>query len=265
MSPNPDEKRWNYRKGSPLGWVRGRLRPFGQDTPFEVHAGYALRYTRVEVFENSLLAEDTPLGLEGGFTGQLQVGALWDTRDLEGDPSSGGVEELSLRMSSRATGSDYRFSGVTLSSRRFFSLIPEKLVLAQRVLFDTLWGDVPFFEWAYTGGLFPAEGVGGMSSVRGIMRNRYVGLTKAFLSTELRYYPWTFSLFNVKTKLGGLLFVDFGRTWHPQRDDGTFWNWHPAAGVGLRLARRQAVVRTDVGYAFESSRLGVFVTFGHMF
>ena len=32
------------------------------------------------------------MGLEGGATGQVSAGAMWDTRDNESDPVRGGVD-----------------------------------------------------------------------------------------------------------------------------------------------------------------------------
>ncbi|MFL5353069.1 Omp85 family outer membrane protein [Archangium sp.] len=263
---NGDEsqKQYNYTRNSPGAFVRLRGRPWGENHPFQSYVGYAWRYTEVDPFEASALAQLKPVGIEGGPTGQLMAGVLWDTRDNESDPVRGGVEEVALRVSGSATGSRYQYAGVTLSERRYWQLGP-RFVLAQRLTLDMLFGEVPFFEWVNTGGVSTSEGIGGMSSVRGIERNRFAGNIKAFTNTELRFRAFDFKLFGSPVIAGGVAFVDLGRVWHPNVVDGPWWKWHPGVGAGLRLTRRAAVVRFDWALSPESGRSRVYLNFGHMF
>jgi outer membrane protein assembly factor BamA len=258
------QERFNYKKGSPGAWVRLRGRPWGETHPFQSYVGYSWRYTDVDPFEASVLEEEQPVGIEGGPTGQLMSGVLWDTRDNESDPTRGGVEELSLRVSGSATGSRYQYAGVTLSERRFWKL-GSRFVFAQRLTLDMLFGEVPFFEWTLTGGVSGSEGIGGMSSVRGIERNRFAGNIKAFTNTELRFRAFDFNLFGAPVIAGAVGFVDLGRVWHPGVENGPWWKWHPGVGSGLRLARRAAVVRFDWAMSPESGRSRIYLNFGHMF
>jgi hypothetical protein len=259
-----DNPRFNYDKGAPAAWLRVRGPLLGEDHPLQVYGGYLWRYTRVSPYEASMLAQMHPLGIEGGPTGQVQVGALWDTRDYETDPTTGGVEELSIRMSGPATGSRYQYLGVTLSERRYFRLSP-RFVFAQRLAVDALFGEVPFFEWGNTGGILFTEGVGGMSSVRGIERNRFAGNLKVFSNSELRFHAFDMKILGQTMKLGAVAFVDVGRVWHPGVQDGAWHKWHPGAGVGLRLARRAAVLRLDYATSTEEGGQRLYMNFGHMF
>ena len=261
---NENEERFNYVKNAPGAWFRLRGRPWGDTHPFQSYVGYSWRYTDVDPFETSMLRELRPVGLEGGATGQLMAGMLWDTRDNEADPTRGGVEELALRMSARPTGSRYQYAGVTLSEKRYWQL-GSRFVLAQRVTLDMLFGDVPFFEWVNTGGVNVSEGIGGMSSVRGIERNRFAGNVKLFTNTELRYKAFDFSLFKAPVTIGGVAFMDLGRVWHPGVEDGPWWMVHPGLGAGLRATRRAAVARVDWAVSPETGRQRFYVTFGHMF
>ncbi|HYO53252.1 Omp85 family outer membrane protein [Archangium sp.] len=258
------QERFNYKKGSPGAFVRLRGRPWGEGHPFQSYVGYSWRYTEVDPFDASVLEQLKPVGIEGGATGQLMAGVLWDTRDNESDPVRGGVEEVALRVSASATGSRYQYAGVTLSERRYWQLGP-RFILAQRLTLDMLFGEVPFFEWVNTGGVSSSEGIGGMSSVRGIERNRFAGNIKAFTNTELRFRAFDFNLFGSPVIAGGVAFVDLGRVWHPGVDNGPWWKWHPGVGAGLRLARRAAVVRFDWAMSPESGRSRFYLNFGHMF
>jgi hypothetical protein len=261
---NEGDPRYSFEKGAPGFWVRLRGRPFGPTHPLQSYVGYGWRHTSVDTYETSMLVEQRPLGLEGGSTGQLMAGMLWDTRDDESDPNEGGVEELSVRVSGIATGSRYQYAGMTLSERRYLRL-SSRLTLAQRLTVDMLFGDVPFFEWSHTGGVNVSEGIGGMSSVRGIERNRFSGNIKAFSNTELRFQAAQLQVFGQRMKLGAVVFMDLGRVWHPGVPDGKWYEWHPGIGGGLRFARRAAVMRMDYARSTESGRQRFYLAFGHMF
>lgn len=264
-SGDPSDRRFAYQRLSPAGWVRLRGHLLGEDHPLQAYAGYSYRQTRVTPYEDSLLEQTRPPGFKGGPTGQIMLGLLWDRRDNEENTARGELLELSLRAAGPDLASSYRFVGITASVRAFWSLRPERLVLAQRLTFDHLAGDVPFFEWPIIGGLNPGEGIGGMSSVRGVPRNRYTGNTKVLSNTELRFTGFQFSLLGTPVKAGALALLDLGRTWHPGVEDGPWYRWHPGVGAGIRLSRRSAVLRFDYAVALEDWRQGVYVTFGQMF
>jgi outer membrane translocation and assembly module TamA len=211
-----------------------------------------------------MLEQMKPLGIEGGPTGQLMLGALWDSRDNESDPSTGGVEEVAIRVSGHATGSRYRYAGVTLSERRYFQLGP-RFIFAQRLSLDMLFGEVPFFEWSTTGGVSFTEGVGGMSSVRGIERNRFGGNIKVFSNSELRFHALDMRVLDQPMKLGAAAFMDIGRVWHPGVADGAWHEWHPGVGAGLRVTRRAAVIRVDYAFSTETGGQRLYMSYGHMF
>src|SRR6185503_16428179 len=97
-------------------------RPLGPQHPFQPYVGLAYRHIWIRPYPGTLLQATQPVGLAGGKSGQVLLGALWDTRNDEADPSRGGLEEVSLRLASPATLSDYSYLGVTASERRFFSV-----------------------------------------------------------------------------------------------------------------------------------------------
>ena len=260
-----DVARWSFDHLFPGGWVRLRAQPFGEGHPLEVYTGYSLHYVRVRRHPDSALAELTPLGIEGGAHAQVTVGALWDTRDREVDPTNGGAEEIALRVSAVPTPSRYEYAGFTAVERRFWSLGTPRLIFAQRVIVDVLTHGAPFFEWSQLGGTTGAEGIGGVSSVRGVPRNRYQGTAKIVSNSELRFYVWEFPLFGEQVKTGGVAYFDMGRVWHPAVDDGPLLSWHPGVGAGIRLVRRAVIARFDYALSTETWRPGIYVAFGHMF
>ena len=139
-------------------------------------------------------------------------------------------------------------------------------MLASGSPWTSILGEAPFFEAAQLRRSQGGEGIGGMSSVRGIPRNRFVGDVKFFSNIEeLRWNPLDFSLFKQKFTFGGLAFFDIGRTWADGVEDGPWWLWHPGAGLGLRLTRRAAVVRLDAAYDLSTWRPALYITIGQMF
>ncbi|MHB8872407.1 MAG: Omp85 family outer membrane protein [Myxococcaceae bacterium] len=263
-SPSSRDRRFAFDYISPGGGVRLRGAPLEKGA-LQVYGGYSYRYTMVRPYPGTLLQKEQPVGIEGGSTGQIQLGALFDTRENETDPTYGGVEELSFLGSSLPTGSSYTYGGFTVSERRFFSLGTPKLIFAQRLYLDLLFGEVPFYEFSSGGGLQVPEGVGGMNTVRGVPRNRYIGVLKVVSNSELRFYPYQFQLLGAPVKVGGLVYFDLGRVWHPDVVDGAWYAWHPGVGAGFRASRRSAVVRIDYGLATETLRSAFYITFGHMF
>lgn len=261
---NEDDPRYNYDRNSSGAWLRLRGHILGDDNPLQAYAGYSWKYMKINPYEASMLAEMHPLGIEGGSSGQLLAGVLWDTRDNESDPTTGGAEELDVRYSSRGTGSRYQYAGVTLSERRYFQL-SSRFTFAQRMMVDVLFGEVPFFEWASTGGVLFTEGVGGMSSVRGVDRNRFSGNIKAFSNSELRFHAFDMRMLGQQMSLGAAAFLDLGRVWHPGTDDGKWYSWHPGVGAGLRIMRRAAVIRLDYALSTETGEHRIYMNYGHMF
>ncbi|MGI5862891.1 MAG: BamA/TamA family outer membrane protein [Myxococcales bacterium] len=251
---------FSYRSRQAGGWIRVRL---GGERPNpRPYAGYEFAYTLVRPYPGSVLEQEAPLGLDGGPTGRLLAGLLWDTRDNEGDPRSGGTTDLALRVANKATASRYDFGRLDVVLTRFAPL-GARFVLAARLSFDWAFGDVPFFELPYVGGLYQTEGIGGMSSVRGLPRDRYVGELKVLGNAELRATLVDFFFFGATTSLRAVAFVDGGRVWSDSGAAANGAGLHGGAGVGLRLVRGAAALRFDYGVSAEFQ--AIYLTFGQVF
>lgn len=269
--------RYSYDRTGWGGWARVRL-PRNDGSGAEPYIGYGFRQNRIgleppahlrgsgsegRVYDGpSLLAEQRPIGIEGGRTGHLLLGIIWDTRNEETAPTHGGSVEFSMRLAAPPTGSRYTYAQLTATARTFVPL-HRRIVFAQRLIGDVLVGDVPFFEWHTFGGINPAEGIGGQSSVRGLQKMRYTGTSKFVSNSELRFTFFEPVIFGQETAFGAVAFFDFGRAWFPRIDDGPWYKVHPGGGVGLRVVRRAAAVRLDYGVSAEQS--GLYLMFGHMF
>ena len=195
-----------------------------------------------------------------GPRGSCCAGALWDTRDDESDPDvrrRGGGGAARVRP---GTGSRYQYAGVTLSERRYIKITARGSCFAQRLALDMLFGEVPFFEWSTTGGVNVSEGIGGMSSVRGIERNRFAGNVKVFSNSELRFQVAGCPSSASRWRWARWCSWTSGRVWHPGVDGRQVARVAPGRRRRLRFSRRAAVVRMDYARSTETGRQRFYIT-----
>jgi hypothetical protein len=197
---------------------------------------------------HSLYAEDFPGG-EAGFVSALQVGVMADNRDNEPAPVRGYWVEGTVRAASVIFGSTYDYVAWNLTLRGYRPLGTDRLVLADRVVFDQLVGEAPTLELSIPGGTQRYTFYGSLNAGRGIRLRRYVGRLKAMNQTELRATFWRPTVAGVDLELTALGFLDLGFVGADPLDFGpAFSHPLPATGGGLRIAvDRNFVVRGDVG------------------
>jgi len=290
-------QRYQYDRTYPHATLDARilLRP-----KLFLFVGGAFLYNIMGVYKGSKLEEDikatqndsssgTPLkNLLYGTTNHALVafnlGTIWDSRNHEFTPSSGGLHEISVRASpGAALGTQYYFVGVNATTRFFFSLYKELLVLGVRVIGDALFGDVPFHVLTTYGGLFggflSGDSFGGGTSIRGIRTQRYHGKLKVMGNFELRCKLIPFSIGSNRFNVGLLLFADAGRVWadygsteFKDKDgnttslDGNGAGIHWGAGAGLRLQWGESfIIRADVAYSPDADPIGFYISINHIF
>jgi hypothetical protein len=200
-------------------------------------------------------------------TGEVTVGILYDSRTPEFSPVRGMFHELSGRWADRVVGSQLAYWGGNLTLRAYRHLDDgRRLVAAGRLVADYLGGDVPFYLLSSTGGLDGPQAIGGLSSLRGLRRNRFVGRLKAFANAELR---WTFARFQPgrhDLELTGVAGLDVGRAWKDLAPDAPWPRPHHTSVAGLRLIWDDAfIVRVDYGRAWSQRSSGLYVDFFHVF
>jgi hypothetical protein len=154
--------------------------------------------------------------VDGGFVPTFKGGIVFDTRDNRANPMKGVWTEAVIEASPKILGSESSFSKLSITHRQYFTLVPNSLSLVYRLAYQTtLGGDVPFYYQSQvitsmmTGAT--SEGLGGGSTIRGILRNRVIGDGVFYGNVEAR---WKFVRFNfIKNNfyLGLNGFTDFGR------------------------------------------------------
>ncbi|MEO1171594.1 MAG: BamA/TamA family outer membrane protein [Myxococcota bacterium] len=207
---------------------------------WQLFIGYRFRFYDLDVtYDRDDLGQSAPsklledleagesiVGLEldenGDARGQreadIRLGIFYDTRDNEPSPNSGMFNTLTARIAGPAVGGAFTYGGVNLHLRAYQLLTP-RLVLAGRLLADFTFGDVPFYQLTVIPALSDVDGLGGSTTLRGILKNRYSGKIKLSSSVEARYRLTQFSLFGQDIAMTLMAGFDAGRVWADYESD----------------------------------------------
>jgi outer membrane protein assembly factor BamA len=232
---------------------------------------------------------------EGGWVNTLKAGLMFDSRDNRPNPMKGVWSEIGIEMAPGFMGNDWAFSKLFITHRQYFTLIPEDLALVYRLGYQTtLTGTTPFFyqSQVITSMLTGAtsEGLGGSSTLRGILRNRVIGDAFFMGNVELRWKPVYFTFLKQDCYLGLDLFYDFGRVTKnitlPDNLENNFNSlyegsenfndyfrpgtekFHQDAGISIMLAmNRNFVIAIDIGKAFneQDGNIGFSIGLNYLF
>ena len=252
-APDASAKRYRYTLFQPFLHLtlRGRV-----DGPWSWFSSLNTKWSAVEAYAGSLLAEQRPFGMDGGLAAIASAGLLFDTRQPEVSPRRGVLLELSARGTPPLPAGAGAFGGPFLSARGFLSLTPW-MVLAGRGMVEWLFGDVPFYELVHWGGWVPIAGFGGAETLRGISFGRWRAPGKAVINAELRIDLASHQAFGQPMVWQIVPYADAGVVFASEAATGPQGGLplHPAAGVGVRCVYADAFVgRVDTGFGLDSVR-----------
>ena len=234
--------------------------------------GYEWAKVNITTFPgNALLEQDKIehgiLGVANKWVGISQVGLIYDTRDLETDPSNGIFAELTNELSLKALGSSYNFNKTFFHANYYRNLLAKKgkkLVIAARIAAGYTAGDAPFFEyqdqWSSEGSI---EGLGGAHTLRGYKQSRFLGRFMTFNNLEIRYKFAEVTLLKQHLVFAAVPFFDVGGVWD-KLTLAPFKNNRYCEGLGLRIIwNNNTVLRFD--YAFSKEDRQFFFNLSHAF
>jgi len=277
--PDAPDRTYQYDHSYPGLDLTARLPVIGE---WEAFGSLASRYATIDLYENSLLADDLAaraesfVGIAPHVSNTLQLGGLLDRRDDETWTTQGVRLEASLRGGWAAgtdvlravdgTRSDHATHwGGNLSVSAYAPLLADRLIVAARGIVDSVSGDVPLYALAEYGGSKPGSGPGGKDSVRGVADRRFHAPGKAIANVELRtrFLPGTF--LGMPSALGLVAFADAGHVWGSTATASAAPG--PVArgtGIGVRSYLGETVViRVDKAWSQEGD--GLYVTLGELF
>jgi len=226
---------------------------------------------------------------DGGWVNTFRAGLVWDSRDNRPNPMKGIWTEAGIEISPKFLGNDWGFSKFYITHRQYFTLVENDLSLVYRVGYQaTLSGEVPFFyqsqflTYRLTGA--SSEGLGGLSTLRGVLKNRVVGDAFVIGNVELRWKPIHFTFLNKESYLGLNLFYDIGRSTKgialpgdlqtkfnsemSEYNFNDFFNpgaeaFHHCAGISIMPVWGQNfVVAIDIGKSFNEQDGNIGFAFG---
>ena len=226
----------------------------------------------------------------GGNIAMLKIGVVYDTRDNEPAPNKGVWSEVLLLTAPAFLGNHpYAFNKIALTHRQYITLVSRKLVLAYRLSMQTTLGKAaPYYILPYQFTSFSKttkpDGLGGATTIRGVLRDRVVGDGTAYGNIEIRYQFLRTILFNQNLYLALHLFYDAGQVIIEREVDmdlvpydervsedyfdQTHDSLHQGLGLGLRVGLNENfVLVVDYGMALDrrDGRSGLYVGIGNVF
>lgn len=233
--------------------------------------GYEAAYVNMQPFAgNSLIRNDynagAVLGVGKAWVHIFQVGLVYDTRDLETDPSNGAFVEVTNELALKSLGSGYAFNKTFLNAKMYEKVLPgvfDRLIFAGRFGLGYTALDAPFFEyqdqWSSEGSI---EGLGGPNTIRGYKQSRFLSRLTNFTNIELR---WRFAQTTVAKQhlaFSAVPFYDVGGVWDSFNIN--FSNLRYAEGLGLRIAWNvNTILRFDYAVSKEDNQF--FFNLAHAF
>lgn len=227
---------------------------------------------------------------KGGNTSMIKLGLVFDTRDNEPAPNKGiWSEVLFISAPSFLGNRPYNFNKIALTHRQYIPIVKRKLVFAYRLNMQTSIGKAaPYYILPYQFNSFTKttkpDGLGGATTIRGVLRNRIVGDGTAYGNIELRWQFLRTILFNQNLYLALHFFYDAGQVinereldlstvpeelQHDERYfDQSHDTLHQGLGLGLRVGLNENfVLVVDYGMALDGrdGTSGLYVGIGNIF
>lgn len=224
--------------------------------------------------------------VDGGFVPTFKGGVVFDTRDNQPNPMKGVWTEAVIEAAPKILGAESSFTKLSLTHRQYFTIVPNNLSLVYRLAYQTtLGGKVPFYyqSQVITSMLTGAtsEGLGGASTIRGILRNRVIGDGVFYGNVEARWKVVHFNFIKNNFYIGLNGFTDFGRVTkkiavNPNSLMGSQTDYlkkdaekmHYSYGTGLIIAMNENfVIAMDYGMAAnkQDGKSGFYMGLNYLF
>jgi outer membrane protein assembly factor BamA len=222
--------------------------------------------------DSSLLHQDAVTKKITGYGENIisfaQAGLIYDTRDLETDPTKGSFAELTNEVSLVALGSQYNFNKTFFHYNLYHPILPKnfkRLTFAGRIAMGYTQGDAPFYEyqdeWSSEGSI---EGLGGGNTLRGYKQSRFLARVMQFTNLELRWRFAQCKILKQHLAFSAVPFFDAGGVWDNLNRLNHLENLRYSEGLGLRIAWNvNTILRFDYAISKEDNQF--FFSLGHAF
>ena len=241
-----------------------------EGTPLRVLFGVGLASNEIDPVPrdegSTVLAAELGSTVQEYWTNFVRAGLVWDTRDRETAPRAGTWSELLVQWVDEGLGADLGFTRWTFVHRRYVPL-GERLVLAHRYLLQGVTADAPVEQLQRIETSFKeGEGLGGSSSVRGMLKNRYTGRGLLVWNTELRWRVVELGLFGRRFHVAASAFLDQGRVWNgAPRLKELLSDLHRGYGGGLHGGMGESFVASLFAGTSRETGLQIYVGLGYLY
>lgn len=191
---------WNY-------WIREL------DWP-----GYDSDNTLFRFYRQNGLIDDSEAG--GGSTMEFQAGLKYDTRDIESAPTKGIYTDINFIAAPDIFNTGYDYLKLGARFRQYIRLGTDNVVLAYNLAYQgTIGGHPAFYSQPSLIHFKPSDGLGGATTLRGVLYNRIIGDDYLWTNIELRTRIMDFSLLKRRIFAVVTPFFDAGMILKPFRFD----------------------------------------------
>lgn len=147
--------------------------------------GYDPDYTLFGEYRKAGLIEDSEAS--GGNISEFLAGIKFDTRDIESTPTRGIYADVNMAYAPDLFKTGYDYLKLAARFRQYISLGTERLVFAYSLAYQgTLAGNPAFYSQPSILYFKPSDGLGGATTLRGVLYNRIVGNDYVWGNFELR-------------------------------------------------------------------------------
>ena len=223
--------------------------------------------------------------LKGGNNYFIKTGIIYDTRDNEANPMHGVWSDVQVFAGLPGLDNGNGFVQLAFTHRQYFTLVQKKLSLACRLSAQNkVAGNIPFYLLPFEHYLTPyvdVDGLGGIKTLRGILRNRVVGNGVAYGNLEMRWKFLQTILFKQNLYLALSAFVDGGMVTQQYKlnytsdvdaqnvlDKGSAEQLHVSTGLGFHVALNENfIISADYGKAFDKrdGTSGLYIGIGFLY
>ena len=224
----------------------------------------------------------------GNFITALKAGLIIDSRDRLNNPSTGIYTEAIVELAPEALNKN-PYSRFSILHRQYVELVKNKLNFAGRLGIQGRMGGhrIPFYRLPVMMSPFANRtnptGLGGASSLRGILRNRITGDITSLGNLELRWKAVNFKLANQNIYIGFNTFADAGYILKPLELDlsrvpalekpiyfdlQTKESVHSSIGFGIKLAMNENfVISGEWGSSLDErdGKSGMYINLNYLF
>ena len=149
---------------------------------------------------------------DGGITSALKAGLMYDSRNIENNPTEGIWAEAHIIAAPKWLGTTHELYKFSATFRQYVPIIQDKLTFAYRLGYQgTIGSDSPWYMLPYytnMGIKADNDGFGGYRTVRGLMLNRVQGLDVGFYNLEFRWKFIDFKLWKQNIAFALSAFTD---------------------------------------------------------